>query len=175
MTPKAAGAIDWVMSHEGGWSDNPADPGGATNYGISLRWLKAAGWDVDQDGDIDAADIAALTPDGARRIYHAEFWERLNLERVTSGLVARKVLDLFVNMGDRQAVLIIQRAAKAVGAPLDEDGIWGPLTLGSLNSYPSSELLAAIRSEAAGFYRLLAAIRPALAVFLRGWLTRAYS
>ena len=52
-------AITVILKHEGGFSNHSSDPGGATNYGISLRWLKSEGLygDLDDDGDVDIDDI----------------------------------------------------------------------------------------------------------------------
>ncbi len=58
-------AVEKVLEHEGGYVDHKNDPGGATNYGISLRFVKQStgiDLDVDGDGDIDADDIKAMTP-----------------------------------------------------------------------------------------------------------------
>ena len=68
-------AVEKVLKHEGGYVDHANDPGGATNYGISLRFVKQStgiDLDVDGDGDIDADDIKAMTPEQAKEIYKTE-------------------------------------------------------------------------------------------------------
>jgi len=85
-----------------------------------------------------------------------------------------KVLDLSVNMGPKQAHTLVQRALQATHHRVAVDGVLGPQTFGAIDEVPAIALCPAIRSEAAGFYRLLAAQRPELSKFLRGWLRRAY-
>lgn len=188
-------AIEKVLRFEGGLVDSENDPGGVTNYGISLRWavsqMKAAGdemrdlLDVDDDGDIDADDIRALTPEVARPIYRLGFWDRYRYSQIISQEIADKVMDMTVNMGPRQSHRNAQRAIRACGARIVDDGIIGPATRSALNSVNEHSVVAAMRSEQAGFYRMLIARNGALrkegihvpdfSVFRDGWLRRAYA
>jgi len=177
-------AVGVVLAHEGGFVDDPADPGAATNWGISLKTLAALGdldgdgyrdGDRDRDGDVDADDVRALERGDAIAIYRRQWWDRYGYDRVDRLFIATKLFDLAVNMGPRQAHLIVQRALRATDQPVAEDGILGPETLAAINNAPAFELMSAMRSEAAGFYRALIAKRPKLARFERGWLSRAYS
>lgn len=170
-------AIEIVLRHEGGFVDHPADPGGATNWGISLRFLVREGidLDLDADGDLDADDIRLMPRETAIKIYRERIWDRFGYAQIAGQELATKVFDLAVNMGAAQSHKCLQRACWAAGAAIDDDGILGPVTLAAANKLPPAAVLAALRSEAAGFYRLLAATRPSLAVFLTGWLRRAYS
>ncbi|NDB82875.1 MAG: hypothetical protein EB127_09060, partial [Alphaproteobacteria bacterium] len=63
----------------------------------------------------------------------------------------------------------------ATGQDILEDGILGPMTLAAINKADLTDLLAALKSEAAGYYRTLAATKPKRAKFLKGWLKRAYA
>ena len=168
--PSFERAIAVTLSHEGGFVDHPSDPGGATKYGISLRFLQDLGVDIDRDGDVDADDIRDLTIDQAKMLYFQRFWSRYNYGSFPSHEVAAKVFDLSVNMGPRQAHKLLQRAMRACGAHLEDDGILGPITRSKLSRVDENCLLSALRSEAAGFYRYLR--RPE---FEKGWLRRAYS
>jgi lysozyme family protein len=176
-------ALDFVLAHEGGFADDPDDPGGATNFGISLRLARDLGvldrassldLDLDRDGDVDAADIKALTRADAARLYYAVYWLNEGYYRLPLP-VAYKIMDLAVNMGPAQAHRLTQRALRSCGFVLKEDGVLGEHTKGALVDCKPPEFLAALRSEAAGFYRLLAATRPAAAKYLPGWLARAYA
>jgi lysozyme family protein len=168
-------AIAFVLKHEGGFVDHAADPGGATSYGISLRFLKAEGLDIDGDGDVDADDVRALSREAAAGIYEASFWKPLRFDRLP-GMVAIKLFDLTVNVGPRPAGRILQRAVRgATGRELVEDGVIGPVTLAEVVNAPVPYLVACLRSEAAGFYRALVAEKPQFKPFLVGWLNRAYS
>jgi lysozyme family protein len=81
---------------------------------------------------------------------------------------------LAVHTGIPQAVKLIQRALLAAGTQVVEDGIIGPETLAAINKSDSTDLLAALKSEAAGFYRLIANANPSQQRFIDGWLNRAY-
>jgi lysozyme family protein len=84
IDPVAAWAIARTLPLEGGLVDNPHDPGGVTDHGVSLRWALAeiaahpdeiALFDIDHDGVVDAADIRGLTPTTAADIYFTAWWK----------------------------------------------------------------------------------------------------
>ena len=77
-------------------------------------------------------------------------------------------------MGHHWACVLVQRALRASGKNIVEDGDFGPQTLDAINNVDSTDLLASLKSEAAGYYRTLAAIDKQDKVFLKGWLNRAY-
>ena len=175
---------DFMMAHrfagkwEGGLVDHPSDPGGITNYGISLRWLRSEGLDVgdiDGDGDIDADDIRALTPALAAALFKSKFWDAYRLGELPQ-LTATCHYDCAVNTGPRQATLLTQRACNSLvgpyGSKLLVDGLFGPKTRAFLttNATPKlAETMIALRED---FYRDLVARKPKLAVFEKGWLNR---
>jgi len=169
-------ALEVVLLHEGGFIDSPYDPGGATNYGISLRFIKEnlIDLDIDMDGDIDGDDIRQMDKDTAIDIYLEYFWYRNNYGDIGSDYIAAKIFDMSVNMGPKQSHILAQRACRASGFKLKDDGILGPVTMAILNKVDEVKFLAAARSESAGFYRCLARTKPLLASFLKGWLNRAY-
>ena len=168
-------AITVVLEHEGGFSNHEADPGGATNYGISLRWLKTQGLygDLDDDGDVDIDDILAVDLDMAKRIYREKFWQKNHYDRVIDCDVATKIFDMSVNMGATQAHKLLQRALNGLGDSLAVDGIIGPITITAMNTVDPDSLVEALRDEQRRFYLSLIKNRPSLAVFQRGWLRRA--
>lgn len=172
-------ALRRTLRHEGLWSDDPADPGGATMYGISLRFARAVDpvefdFDVDDDGDIDRDDIRSLSPEVVTFAYKKLWWDRYRYSDFVLP-VSAKLFDMAVNMGAVQAHKLAQRAARACGTPLIEDGVLGPRSRAAIASHPPEAYAAALRSEAAGFYRSLVAAKPAFAKFLNGWLNRAYA
>lgn len=188
-------AVRVVLEHEGGLVDHPEDPGGVTNYGISLRWavhaMIDAGdtalelLDIDGDGDTDADDVRTMQRADAVVLYRAFWWDRYRYGEIQDQTLATKVFDLAVNMGPKQAHRCAQRAVRGIGDDLVDDGILGPLTRAALNLFGSVGLIPPLRSEAAGFYRALIvrndALRrhgievPDFGVFKRGWLRRAYA
>lgn len=106
-------AFEIVVGHEGGYVDNPADPGGETKYGVSKR----AHPDV---------DIANLTLDGAKQIYKAQYWDKLFLDTADPRL-ALAAFDAAVNNGVGAATKWLQ-SALGVAA----DGIIGSATKAAL-------------------------------------------
>lgn len=170
-------ALTNVLHHEGGLVDHPDDPGGITNFGVSLRFLRASGIDVDGDGDIDAEDIRNLHRPDAAEIYREWFWKPAKCDEIRSELIHVKVFDMAVNMGQKQAYKLVQRALNRLGKSLTVDGIVGPNTLGAINSMTDEDfnLVEEIRHEQADFYLRLIDQKPRLAAFRKGWLRRAAS
>jgi len=157
-------AVEMVMQHEGGYVNEPADPGGETKFGISKR-------------SYPHLDIANLTREEAIAIYRRDWWERYRMGEIEDVAIASKVLDVFVNVGPIQGATIVQRALHACGRRhVIIDGIIGTQTITAINDVkPRAMLLAAIRAEAAAHYRTLVARNPRLNKYLNGWLNRAYA
>ena len=157
-------AVEFVLKHEGGYVNDPQDPGGETKYGISKR-------------SYPQRDIRNLTREQAIEIYRQDWWDRYGYDRIRSLDVAAKVFDLAVNMGAPAAHRCLQRALHACGQRhVAVDGILGPQTIGAANDVkPRAALLAALRAEAAAYYRGLVERRPELKRYENGWLNRAYA
>lgn len=180
MDEKFLKAIETVLRHEGGYSNHPADPGGATNFGISLRFLQKLreidpddGYlfgDMDHDGDVDADDIRHLDRDEAVRIYESQWWDRYCYGMIIHAGLATKIFDFSVNMGPGRAHRLVQQAVNRLGPEtLVVDGMLGIKSFNAINRYPHQEfLLASLRLEAIGFYNSLR--KPE---FIAGWINRA--
>lgn len=175
-------ALAFTLKHEGGWVSHSKDPGGATNYGISLRFLKGEVngvnardiiVDMDGDGDFDIDDIKNLTPDIVRQLYYEFFWSHWfdNLEPS----IAIKTFDMSVNMGRLQGVKLLQLACNKLGNKLLVDGRIGPATIAQSRCVYAPVLMDEMCHQADLFYHKLVAKKPALDVFLKGWLNRAYA
>lgn len=162
---------------EGGLVNNPSDPGGITKYGVSLRWLKSIGHDVDNDGDIDADDIRALTPVQAAGLFKDKFWDAYHLD-VLPAVTATALYDAIVNTGPSQAVKFLQRACNFYpGHALNDDGALGPKTRSAVSDVAkdtTADMVLAMRSirERRAFYSRLVQQKPSLGIFLKGWLNR---
>jgi len=161
-----------TLQHEGGFVDHPADPGGATNFGISLRFLRET---VDPNAGI--ADISGMTREKAGTLANRYFWhfdETANshnsLELVDDQDVASKVFDLRFNMGPRTGVRLLQKALRSLGFNLVADGLFGPKTAAAANAACPGPLLEQIRREAVRRYLKISGVSHP---FLRGWLSRA--
>lgn len=174
-------SIPVILKHEGGYVNHPNDPGSATNFGVSLRFLKdhLEDGDFDKDGDVDAEDIKNMTIRDAMNIYHKHWWAKYKYGNINDQTIATKVLDFSVNMGAKRAHILLQQALnKAFGLKLTVDGVIGPATFSVINGIEEDDeqrLLTAYCDEAWGFYQRLIANKPSLAVFKRGWYNRAYS
>lgn len=173
-TPKFNKAFEEVVMLEGGYNDYEQDKGGATKYGISLRFLKLIDADLDGDGHVSQSDIKALTEENAKEFYHKHFWKHYKCESYRNAELSARIFSMLINMRSKQVGRILQRALRAVGVNVKEDGIVGPITRRHLNKCKLHPLMAAIRSEQAGFYRLVVQNDPTQAIFLKGWLARAY-
>jgi lysozyme family protein len=161
-------AVEVVLRHEGGFSDNPDDPGKATNFGISTLFLK--------DNNIDL-DVKSLTKEQAIDIYYQYWWDKYDYDLIRNADVATKIFDLSVNVGSFEAHKIVQRAINLVGLNRTAvDGIMGKKTIKLLNftndSGKSNILINNIKNEAAKFYTILVNNSPNLHCFLKGWLNR---
>lgn len=152
-------AIQVVLANEGGYSFNPADPGGETNFGISKRAYPNL-------------DIKHLTQSQAEEIYRHDYWLFGDLN---SQAVATKMLDMGVNMGLKHGISIGQEATVKLGSNIKVDGEWGPKTEAALNSLDEVPLLSEIRTEQSMYYTNLVAQKPQFYPFLRGWLRRVQS
>lgn len=175
-------AILITLKHEGGFVNDPVDPGGATNWGMSIRYLKDRGdmdkdgWldgDLDHDGDIDINDIKNMTVEQAVELYRSGFWDKYKYDTIKDFTVAARVFDMTVNMGAKQTGKIVQRALNKLGNKLVVDGAVGPNTFKAINAADPEELMAEIRVEHAQFYLDLIAANPAMAKYKNGWLKRA--
>lgn len=144
-------AIPIILANEGGYVNDPADPGGETNFGISRRAYPSV-------------DIKGLTRAGASMIYQKDFWK---YDGVQSQELATKVLDTCVNLGQAGGMSLCQ---KATGTR--PDGRYGSLTEGAFNGSPE-ETLSGIRSLLVAHYIGLAAENSELQKYLNGWLKRA--
>ena len=148
-------AIGVVLGYEGGYADNPADPGGETNYGISKRAYPNL-------------DIKALTADDAALIYQMDYWRPMALDQIAVEHpgAALILLDSAVNQGVAGATRILQRAAG-----VKVDGILGPRTVEAARLAKGHQLCRALTSERLVVYRLI----PTFPHFGRSWVHRTLS
>lgn len=132
-------ANQFTQKWEKGYVNHPNDPGGATYNGVSLRFLKQTGIDVNGDGHIDAKDIRALYERNDQatvdKIFFNAFWRDPGLDRFNSLHIQTVIYDCNVNTGRTQSAKCLQRALNFVagGTPLKVDGKIGPKTLGLAN------------------------------------------
>jgi lysozyme family protein len=170
-----------IVAREGGFVNDPDDPGGATNHGVTIHTLRRLGIDVNRDTRIDVADVRALTRAQAVEIYLEHYFKRPGIAALPEALQA-SVFDMYVNAGGN-AVKILQRLLTDMGFPCDPDGEIGPETVRA--AAMAAEAAPTHLADAYGiarrnYYYALADRRPASRKFARrkdggkgGWITRA--
>lgn len=165
-------AVNIVLNNEGGYSNDPDDPGGATNFGITKSDLNEHGKSLNLP-----TSVQELTIDDAKTFYKTIYWDRYHYEAINSLTIATKVFDLAVNMGPQEAHKLIQRALKWSGYGVEEDGVLGPKTLAAINQMclynREQDLDDEIKAEASHYYEHITEENPKLYKFLKGWLKRA--
>ena len=170
-----------IVAREGGYVDDPDDPGGATNHGVTLATMRRLGLDLDRNGRIDRADVRALGADQAARIYVDHYFRRPGLDRLPVQVQA-SVFDMQVNAG-AMAVRLLQRLLTRMGHACGDDGIVGPRTAAAAAAADRAapvHLADAYAIARRNYYYALADARPASRKFARrrdggkgGWITRA--
>lgn len=175
-------ALD-IISREGGFVNDPADPGGATNHGVTLGTLKALARDVTGDGRVGVGDVRALTCDDAVEIFLSQYFDRPGLSRLPEALQPA-VFDMYVNAG-MMAVKLLQRVLRTAGHGLRDDGTIGPATLTAARAEAAKGVQALVDRYGVArreFYYGLADARPASRKYAcrrdggkGGWITRAES
>ena len=147
--------IEVVLHHEGGYVNDPKDPGGETNFGVAKR----------SHPDVD---IKNLTKEGAIEIYKETYWDRNKVESLSENL-RHIYFDMCVNQGRGRAVKILQQSANAKGAGLKVDGGMGPKTIGAMKGVE----LDRVRAYRVKYYADLVTRKPDLEKFYFGWFRRA--
>ncbi|MCK8484698.1 holin-associated N-acetylmuramidase [Aliiroseovarius sp. S2029] len=170
-----------IVAREGGYVNDPDDPGGATKYGVTIHTMRRLGLDLDQDGRITAGDVRRLTREQARDIFLRHYFRKPRLDNLPTPLQA-SVFDMYVNAGSN-AVRLLQELFRKMGYELSVDGVLGPQTLGiardAIRRAPD-HLVDAYGIERRNYYYRLADRRPASRKYARrrnggkgGWITRA--
>ena len=172
---------DEIIAREGGYVNDPDDPGGATKHGVTIHTLRRLGLDLDGDGAVTTADVRRLTQEQAVDIFIRHYFIRPGIAKLPESIQA-SAFDMYVNAG-ANAVKILQRLLCDMGQKIAVDGVIGPQTAA-----------AAARAERAGprhfadaygiarrnYYFRLADRRPASRKYARtrtggkgGWIRRA--
>lgn len=150
-------ALRFTLKYEGGYVDHPADPGGATNLGITIAVLRSwRGRPVTKD------DVRNLKVDEAGQIYKARYWDKVEGDKLPPG-VDLAVFDYAVNSGPARAAKVLQRAA---GVPAD--GVIGMDTIAAVHARTPREMIAAVCDERLRFVKSL----KTWATFGKGWAAR---
>ncbi len=171
-------AFAFVLQHEDPSHSGKIteDAGGRTRFGIAGKFHP----ELPEEFFTGPAERALAE---AERIEEDEYWDRMGLDEIKNQNVANKLLDMGVNMGVSQASIYAQRAVNVLLArdastfgidqQLAEDGVIGGKTLGAINTFEPREYYQLLCELSEAHYRHVAAVNPAQAVNLNGWLKRA--
>jgi lysozyme family protein len=159
-----------LLKLEGGYVDDPDDPGGETNKGMTMAVFQHCSHEL-LGIDPTSENLKSLTDAQAGIIYKAKYWDKMNASSFTSQDLANIVCDFLVNAGTR-ATRLLQHLMNGMGASLVEDGAIGPATLAALTTVDQVGLYRDYKQARKAYYLQLAESRPSMAKFLKGWLNR---
>jgi len=149
--------LDLVLKSEGGYVNNPADPGGMTNLGVTKRvWEEYIGHEADEK------EMRSLTPEKVAPLYEQKYWRPCYGEVLPRGLDF-VVFSMGVNAGPGRSVKLLQQSIGCV-----PDSIIGPTTRSLILGSDSTTLIAKFSEARREYYRSL----KTFPVFGKGWLAR---
>ncbi len=170
-----------IVAREGGFVNDPDDPGGATKHGVTIGTLRRLGIDLTGDSLVDVADVRALTTAQAEGIFVEYYFRRPGLGGLPDVLQA-SVFDMYVNAGSN-AVKVLQRLLADMGFACTADGVIGLQTLRAAAMAADAapgHLGDAYAIARRNYYYKLGDARPASRKYARrkdggkgGWITRA--
>ena len=166
-------AIKIILMHEGGYIEHESDKGGATNWGISLRFAQSF------NPTLTKEDIKGMSRDHAIQIYLEGFWNPNRYEEIQCDIIATKVMDFCVNAGANTANKVLQNACNNLNADKEAaielvvDGINGSQTIQVVNCISCVALITQLRIYMREFYQEFVKNDKSQAVFLNGLLKRA--
>ena len=146
-----------LLKSEGGYVDNPADPGGRTNLGVTQNT-----WESWVGRPSNEKEMRGLTPSDVAPLYKKKFWDACSCDDLPAG-VDYLVFDFAVNAGVGRSAKTLQ---SAVGAT--PDGSIGKVTVAAANGIPASDLIEKFSQIKTEFYQSL----PTFSTFGKGWLNR---
>ena len=142
-----------ILRNEGGYINHPNDPGGETNFGIAKKFYPNE-------------DIKNMTIPRATYLYYRDYWLPMNLKGFKNEELVLQVFDFGINAGIRRSIKLLQRLVGVI-----DDGFVGPITTKIINDQ-DSDIVKKFKNRRRIYYMNLAAQKPKLEVFLRGWLRR---
>lgn len=170
-----------IVDREGGYVNDPDDPGGATNFGVTIHTMRRLGLDLDGDGAVTEADVRMLDRQDAVRIFIDHYFVRPRIAELPDALHAT-VFDMYVNAG-ANAVRILQRLLQDMRIEVEADGVIGSATLAATAQGVAAapdHFVDAYGIARRNYYYALADARPASRKFARrrdggkgGWIKRA--
>ena len=159
--------LPYILKWEGGFVNDPADNGGATNKGVTLKTWRSVGYDKDGDNDIDIADLKLLSDEDVRdKVLKPFYWDRWKADEIKSQSVANILVD-WVWCSGAYGIKIPQRA---LGVTVN--GVVGQKTLDAVNSRNPQNLFNEIKRERMAYIERICVTRPQNKKFKCGWINR---
>jgi lysozyme family protein len=146
-----------VLKHEGGYVNNPKDPGGMTNLGVTRK-----NWEAYLDHDVTEADMRALTPEMVKPFYKKNYWDKIRGDELPSG-VDYAAYDLAVNSGTGRAAKYLQQIAGVTA-----DGVIGPRSMEAIKKCDAEDVVDEICNMRMDFLKNLGTFD----TFGKGWTIR---
>ena len=150
-------AFKLMLKSEGGYVNNPADPGGMTNLGVTK-----ATWENWVGRESDEAEMRGLTPEKVEPLYKKKYWDAVRGDELPAGL-DYLMFDFAVNAGAGRAIKTLQTAIEVT-----PDGGFGPMTMAAVQAVDPVELIERFSQAKEDFYRSLTTF----STFGKGWLNR---
>ncbi len=170
-----------IVAREGGYVNDPDDPGGATKYGVTIHTMRRLGIDLDGNGKITAEDVKRLSRNKAVEIFLQHYFLSPRIAELPS-VLHETVFDMYVNAGGN-AVKILQRLLREMGEDVSVDGAIGPQTIPACaraNVKAPDHIADAYGIARRNYYFNIADRRPASRKYARtraggkgGWIKRA--
>lgn len=154
-------ALPILLHEEGGFNDDPLDPGGMTNLGVTKKV-----WDRWTGHVSDEAEMRALTPAKVAPLYRVQYWNALSCDQLPDAL-AVCVFDFAVNAGASRAARYLQQMVGAV-----EDGHIGPVTIAAVNAFVAEHGVADTVKRYQDLRSRYYCSLPLFSRYGRGWLNR---
>ena len=159
-----------ILKFEGGYVNDPADPGGETNKGITMRLFQRCSHQL-LGIEPTSENLKSLTDGQAGIIYKAQFWDRIRGDAFGLQDLANIACDFYVNSGTH-ATTLLQRILNSMGANVVVDGVIGQATLQALAAQVQVLVYRKYKEGRIVYYQVLGRQFPK---FLNGWLNRANS
>jgi lysozyme family protein len=170
-----------IVAREGGFVNDPDDPGGATNFGVTIHTMRRLGLDLTGDGQVDISDVRSLSQAQAVDIFIKHYFDAPLIAELPEPLQP-SVFDMYVNAGNN-AVKILQQLLREMDQDIAVDGAIGPQTIraahAAMRAAPD-HLVDAYGIARRNYYFRLADRRPASRKYARnqaggkgGWIRRA--
>lgn len=154
-----------LWKEEGGFSNNPADPGGATNHGVTLNTYTIYCAKKGKEKPT-VQDLKNLTEPIWLDIVKSMYWDMWQADKINNQSIAEILVDWYYNSGS-WGIRIPQRLLG-----LKEDGIVGNITLSKINTYNQLDLFNMIYDARKIFYINIVKNNPRESIFLKGWMNR---